>query len=201
MADLKYQARPLFRLVTYGSNINPWVKIFLFLIATTALVLVTFFLLPLLNDIGPLGYAAAFFVNAFSSASVILPGPGFGAIIVMARDLNWFYLGLAAGIGGTFGELTGYWLGMQGHDSLEKSRVYRVMEIWMERFGGGFLFSAGVIPIIPIDVAGIIAGATRYPVWRFLVSLGVGKVIKTTAVLYLAAKAFEWAEPYLELFG
>ena len=198
---MKDQARPFYLSLSTGAKINPWVKVALFLLATTALVGLTFLMLPLLKDLGPWGYVAAFFINLFSSASVILPGPGFGAIIVMAKDLNWFYLGLAAGVGGTFGEVTGYWLGRQGHDSIEKSRVYRVMESWMTRFGGWFIFSAGLIPIMPIDVAGVIAGATRYPVWRFLVYLGAGKVIKTIAVLYVAAKAFEWAEPYLDLFG
>ncbi len=93
-------------------------KAALFVVSTGLLVVITAALLPLLDEIGAWGYLAAFVVNALSSATVVIPGPGFAAILVMAKDLNWLALGIAAGIGGTLGEMTAYYIGTQGTEAL-----------------------------------------------------------------------------------
>ena len=69
-------------------------------------------------------------------------------------------------------------------------------ELW-----GLIVFASALIPFVPIDVAGLVAGAVRYPILRFLIYLGIGKVIMTATIMYLAARTFEWNEPYLEFFG
>ncbi len=71
----------------------------------------------------------------------------------------------------------------------------------MRNFGGLIVFGSALIPFVPIDAAGLIAGAVRYPVLKFLIYLGIGKVIMTAAIMFLAARAFEWAAPYLEFFA
>jgi membrane protein YqaA with SNARE-associated domain len=35
---------------------------------------------------------------------------------------------------------------------------------------------------LPFDVVGLSAGITRYPVWRFLVYVALGKIVKVTYV-------------------
>jgi uncharacterized membrane protein YdjX (TVP38/TMEM64 family) len=62
----------------------------------------------------------------------------------------------------------------------------------MNRIGGGLLFLFGLLPFLPIDLAGILAGASNYPVSKFLVYVGIGKIIMSVTILYLTAKAFEW---------
>lgn len=176
-------------------------KAALFLVSTALLVVITAMLLPLLDDIGVWGYLAAFVINAISSATVVIPGPGFAAILVMAKDLNWLALGIAAGIGGTLGEMTAYYIGTQGTEALDGHKSYVFFQKCMRNFGGPIIFGSALIPLVPIDVAGLIAGAVRYPVPKFLIYLGIGKVIMTATIMYLAAKAFEWAEPYLEFFA
>ena len=69
----------------------------------------------------------------------------------------------------------------------------------MARYGGAVIFVTALVPILPADVAGLIAGATGYPIKKFLVYLSLGKVIMTVSILYLASKAFDWAGPVLGL--
>ena len=110
-------------------------------------------------------------------------------------------LGVAAGVGGTFGELTGYWLGVQGRDTIEGNRVYDFILKAMQKLGGGILLFFGLIPLLPVDAAGVLAGASGYPIPKFLFYLGIGKVAMSITLLYLATRAFEWAEPYLKFLG
>jgi uncharacterized membrane protein YdjX (TVP38/TMEM64 family) len=44
---------------------------------------------------------------------------------------------------------------------------------------GGFLtvFLFSLIPFLPIDVAGIVAGTLRFPIWKFLLACFFGKAI------------------------
>jgi hypothetical protein len=76
-----------------------------FLISTALLLVITATLLPYIDDIGVWGYVAAFVVTTLSSATVVMPSPGFAAVLLMAKDLNWLLLGISAGIGGALGEM------------------------------------------------------------------------------------------------
>lgn len=181
----------------YLLHLSPLQRVLIFLALTVALVLVTIAVLPFLVSFGPWGYLAGFIITLMGSATIVIPAPGFASVLLMATELNPIVMGIAAGVGGTFGELSAYWLGTQGQGMLEGHRLYDVVKRHMERHGAWTLFVVAIIPFIPVDVGGIIAGTTRYPVWRFLLYLGTGKVLMTTGVLYASAKAFEWAEPYL----
>lgn len=194
------------RFIRFGtvlSNIELglWQKIALFIVFTGVLVGATAVALPTLVVLGPWGYLGAFFINLFSSATVVIPGPGVAAVMVMAKDLDPVLLGVASGLGGTLGELSGYWLGMQSHGSLQDHKMYQNIERAMHKFGGVIIFFFALIPLLPIDAAGIVAGATRYPVRKFLFYLAAGKIPMMILIMWLTARAFEWAEPYLELFG
>lgn len=177
------------------------VKFALFIIVTGLIVIATLLLLPSLVVLGPLGYAAGFFINLLSSAAIVFPGPGFAAVMIMAKELNPILLGIAVGIGGTLGELTGYWLGAQGSEPLEGNRIHGFLLRSMARLGGAILFLFGLLPFLPVDAAGVLAGAAKYPISKFLFYLGIGKTLMSIMILYLAAKAFEWAEPYLMWLG
>ena len=175
-------------------------KAVIFVVSTVLLLGTTAALLPYIDDIGVWGYLGAFAVTGLSSATVVMPSPGFAAVIVMAKDLNWLLLGISAGIGGALGELTAYYVGTQGTETLEGHKSYEWFQRGMKRLGGGIILVSALIPLIPVDAAGLIAGAVRYPVARFLLYLTIGKVVMTTALMFLSAKAFEWAAPYLEFF-
>ena len=175
-------------------------KAAIFLVSTALLLAITGALLPYIDDIGAWGYLGAFVVTALSSATVVMPSPGFAAVLVMTKDLNWLLLGISAGLGGALGELTAYYVGAQGAKTLEGHKSHEWFQRGMDRFGGLIVFVSALIPLVPVDAAGLIAGAVRYPVMKFLVYLAIGKIVMTTTLMFLASKAFEWAEPYLEFF-
>ena len=107
------------------------VRIGLFVVFTLALVAATYLLLPTLVVIGPWGYVAGFVINLLTNATVMLPAPGFAAVIVMAKELDPFLLGLTAGLGGALGELSGFWLGSQGRDLVRANLIYRIARVYM----------------------------------------------------------------------
>lgn len=56
---------------------------------------------------------------------------------------------------------------------------------------GAILVGFAVLPI-PFDVAGIWAGTTRYPLWRFLVFVMAGKFVKVAAVALAGYYGIRW---------
>ena len=175
-------------------------KAALFLISTALLLVITATLLPYIDDIGVWGYVAAFVVTGLSSATVVMPSPGFAAVLLMAKDLNWLILGISAGIGGALGEMTAYYIGTHGTETLEGHKSYEWFQKGMKKLGGPIILISALVPLLPVDAAGLIAGAVRYPVVKFLIYLAIGKVVMTATLMFLSAKAFEWAAPYLEFF-
>lgn len=51
-----------------------------------------------------------------------------------------------------------------------------------------FLFS--LVPFLPIDIAGLVAGALRFPVWKFLLACFLGKAL--LYIVMIQATAWGW---------
>lgn len=85
----------------------------------------------------------------------------------MAKDMNWLALGIAAGAGGTLGEITTYYIGTQGTAALDGHKSYKFFQNAMGIFDGFIIFISALIPFVPIDTAGPICGTARYPVPKF----------------------------------
>ena len=147
---------------------------------------------------GDWGYLGAFLINVASSATIFLPAPGAAVILVMGADFNPILLGIAGGLGSAFGELTGYLVGMAGRHTVERRRFYERVGRFVHRFGAVIFFVFSVSPLAPLDMTGIIAGATRYPVRKFLVYVALGKMIKFTVIAYAGALSLEWLSRWLE---
>lgn len=148
---------------------------------------VAFYLSYKLDFLGWFGYAGAFFIALISSATVILPAPGWVVIAGMASHLNPILLGVVAGAGSAFGELTGYMVGYGGREIIDKKRLpeYRRQKKWVKDADVAALFVLAALPNPIFDVAGIAAGALKIPLWRFLLAVGAGKILKFVAVAYL----------------
>ena len=130
-------------------------------------------------------YLGAFVVGLLSSVSLFLPSPAFVIIFVTAPMFNPFLLGLVAGIGAAFGELTGYYGGLMGKKFL--SRYAKQMQDVQDKFNrynpNVFLFVFSASPL-PFDVVGLFCGLIRYPVWKFFVPLLLGKIVKYWIIAY-----------------
>ena len=150
------------------------------------------------EELAGLGYLGVFVISLVSSASVILPVPGVLVLLPLVTALNPVLVALAASTGGIFGEITGYMAGVGGHGIAHGSDMHLRAERWMKRWGGWTLFAFAAVPLFPFDVAGVIAGVLRYPLWKFLLIGWVGKSIKFIALVY--AYAWGW-KILLRYFG
>ena len=126
-------------------------------------------------ELGNWGYLGAFLIGLVGNATVILPMPSLLLLFALGATFNPVMVGLTGAAGGAIGELSGYILGYSGHGFINNTQLYVKAESWMKRWGSATVFVFAVAPVLPIDVAGIAAGALRFPVWKFLVACFSGK--------------------------
>ncbi len=143
-----------------------------------------------LEGLGDLGYLGVAIIMLVNNATILLPAVGQAVLVASAQVLNPWLLGVAGGIGGAFGELTGYVLGRSGHGAIAESRLYHRVQQYM-RWTGPVLFVFALTPL-PFDVVGILAGTMRYPIWRFLFWTAIGKVLQMVILAVASYYAFGW---------
>ena len=141
------------------------------------------------------GYPAVFIFSFISSASVLIPLPGIGAVCIAAAKLSPLAIGIIAGVGESTGEITGYIAGVQNRDlALRGGPRYQRIKGWMERRGNLALFILSAVPNPLFDVAGVAAGVLGFPIWRFFSIVLVGKLIKSVLFAYLCSAGFQWVQ-------
>jgi membrane protein DedA with SNARE-associated domain len=126
------------------------------------------------------GYPGIFLIALLANATVLLPAPGVAIIYAMGAIFNPFAVGLAAGTGGTLGELSGYLAGFSGQAVVEKTNVYVRIKPWVDKYGGWAILVLSAIPNPFFDVAGIAAGMAKMPIQVFLLFTLIGQLIKMT---------------------
>ena len=130
------------------------------------------------------GYAAVGLIVLVGSAGLVIPVPALAVTCTTATFLNPAAVAVIAGLAGTVGELTGYYLGRSGRELIDQNRFYQKVEHWMRKRGWLLLFVISAVPNPVFDVAGIAAGALRYPLWRFMLAVGLGKQVKFFMIAY-----------------
>jgi membrane protein DedA with SNARE-associated domain len=96
----------------------------------------------------------------------------------MGTIFNPYLVGLAAGSGAALGEITGYLAGFSGQAVIENREWYDRITLWMKKYGDLTIFLLALIPNPFFDIGGMVAGALRMPLWRFLLWCWLGKVCK-----------------------
>lgn len=130
------------------------------------------------------GYPGIFLLNLLSSATLILPVPGVAITSLMGAVFNPFWVAIAAGSGAALGEVSGYMAGFSGQRVVQRNPSYERIEGWMKRYGEIIILFLAFIPNPLFDVAGMIAGALRMPLWRFLLYCWIGKIGKMMLFAY-----------------
>ncbi|MFQ5946151.1 MAG: VTT domain-containing protein [Anaerolineae bacterium] len=130
------------------------------------------------------GHLVVFVINLVGSGTVILPVPALIAVYLGGSILHPVTVGIVAGAASALGEMTGYLAGYGGQGLVEDHQVYRRMSGWMRRNGFLTILVLSIIPNPVFDVAGMAAGALRFPIWQFLSSALIGKTLKMTAVAF-----------------
>jgi len=107
-------------------------------------------------------------------------------MIAIATKWNPVMVALAASIGGTLGELSGYYTGYLGKKiAIDEHAVrYKRVAGWMRRYGLWAILFLAFQPVIPFDLGGLIAGGARMPLWKFLPALWAGKFLKYIILCY-----------------
>lgn len=135
-------------------------------------------------DPARLGYGAVAAAVLVASGGLVVPVPALAITCGSAAFLHPAAVAVIAGLAGTLGELTGYFLGYSGSDAVRRGRFYARVESWMRRRGWLLLFIISAVPNPLFDLAGIAAGVLRYPLWRYLLAVGLGKQVKFFMVAY-----------------
>ncbi len=146
----------------------------------------TLFHLPL-DRFAWLAYLNVFISTLVCNLTVIVPVPIATSIMIAAASRwNPVMVALAASIGGTLGELSGYYAGYLGKRIAVNEHVagYNRVAGWMNRYGIWAILFLAFQPVIPFDIAGLVAGAARVPMYKFLPALWAGKFPKYIVLCY-----------------
>ena len=154
------------------------------ILAVVAAVAVIALLLQDRIDWSRISYGAVAASVLLASGGLVVPVPALAITCTTSTFLNPAAVAVIAGLAGTVGELTGYFLGLSGSGVFERRRFYHRVEGWMRKRGWLLLFVISAVPNPLFDVAGIAAGALRYPLWRYLVAVGLGKQVKFFMIAY-----------------
>ena len=156
-----------------------------------------------------LGYLGVFLISLGLNATVVLPAGNFAAMAALATTLPPIgflgldlpaplMVGIIGGVAAGFGESTGYVAGYSGRTVASgKMKLYERLEGWLKRWGMLFIFAFSIAPLV-FDVVGLVAGALRYPYWKFLTACALGRAVLYVALSYAAV--FGW-ETFNHLFG
>jgi membrane protein YqaA with SNARE-associated domain len=132
-------------------------------------------------------YLVVFVTTLVSNASIFVPVAVHISVMIQAAEIwNPLIIALIASIAGTLGEMTGYYAGYLGKRIAvpENTPGYSRLVRWMERYGPLAIFFISLQPILPFDVAGLLAGASRMPLWKFLLPCWAGKFPKYIVLCY-----------------
>lgn len=143
-----------------------------------------YFLSGLLGDVETYGYLGVFLISAMASAVIIIPIPAIAIVFGMGAVLNPWLVGLMAGLGEPIGELVAYMAGYSGRIAMENRGFYVRLSKWMERRGSLVLFLFSAIPNWFFDIVGVAAGALRYPLWKYILVVFLGKTVKGWLVAF-----------------
>ncbi|HBY98857.1 MAG: VTT domain-containing protein [Ardenticatenaceae bacterium] len=127
------------------------------------------------------GYLGIFVISFLANASVFLPlAPTMALVVAGTWWFNAVPVVVVAAAGSALGELVSYALGAGGRRTLPNSKVVALVERWMQHRGTGALtlFVLAAVPNPAVDVAGILAGASRYPWWAFLAVVWLGRLVR-----------------------
>ena len=167
------------------------------ILAVVGIALILFSIREEATRLATYGYPGLFLFSVLSNATVILPMPGIALTFTAGAVLQPIIVGLVAGIGSTFGELTGYLAGFSGQAIVDDVPIYRKLRGWTEQHGQWAILVLAIIPNPLFDIAGAAAGALKMPVHRFLIFAGIGKIIKMTAFAFAGAQSAIWVLDWL----
>ncbi len=136
-------------------------------------------------ELSEYGYAGVFIISLLSAATIFIPAPGWAAVIALGGILNPYVVGIVAGVGSGIGELTGYMIG-NGARYVTRKEIANHKKL-IKRYGIWLIFVLAFVPNPLFDVAGLVAGASKIDIWRFLAATIAGRIIRFILLAYFGA--------------
>ena len=184
-----------------------WVRIALYVIGLIGIGVGFFILFPYLisrfnipiEGLASTAYLVVFGITLLSNAAVLIPVtyPHLTIMIAAAQYWDPFMIALVASVAGALGEITAYYAGRLGKRiaRVENAPGYERLVGWMKKYGLLGIFVLSVQPILPVDIAGLLAGASKMPLWKFLLPCWAGKLGKYLLACYLGATILRLLPP------
>lgn len=176
-------------------------KVFLMVFLSLLAAITTIVFRDAIAGLGSWGYLGAFIISLISSATILFPAPGGAAVVLMGRDFNPYLLGAASGVGFALGSLTAYYVGMQATNTFATNRFLRWAGYAMQRFGQPIIFLFNLIPVLPMDFVGMTAGATRYPLMKYLWVATMANTTKMIVLILLASTSWTLVQDWIGTWG
>ncbi len=137
-----------------------------------------------IQELKAYGYPGIFLFSILANATILVPVPGVVFTSAMGAVFNPLFVSFAAGAGAAIGELSGYLAGFSGQAVVEGSERYQRVVRWMEKYGDITILVLAFIPNPLFDLAGIVAGILKMPIWKFLIYCVIGKILKMMMFAY-----------------
>ncbi|MDY6873980.1 MAG: VTT domain-containing protein [Chloroflexota bacterium] len=166
----------------------------LILLAVIALTIVLVINRDRVQALQAYGYPGIFLFSILANATILVPVPGVVFTSAMGAVFNPFWVSILAGAGAAIGELSGYLAGFSGQAVVENSARYQRVTRWMEKYGDITILVLAFIPNPLFDLAGMVAGILKMPVWKFLVYCVIGKILKMMMFAFAGDWIMGWAE-------
>lgn len=162
-----------------------------FLALSLLISIVIFYFKDELSKLASYGYLGIFLINLVGAATIIIPTPALVATFVGGAIYNPLLVGLVSGVANALGELTGYMAGIGTSVVFEDDKRFKKVAKWMNINGFLTILILALIPNPFFDLSGIIAGASGYPVKKFLLATLLGKTVRFIAISYLGSYTIE----------
>lgn len=168
---------------------NRWVRlaaVFVFIVGISLALMFLFnwLLEPVKDDLQQyewLAYLVVFGVALAANMTIVAPVYLFMPIMVSAAGFyNPYLIALSAALGGSLGEMSGYFAGAVGKKIVfsDYPEAYEKISAWVDKYGALAIFFLALQPILPFDVAGMVAGATKMRATKFWIACFLGKFPK-----------------------
>jgi membrane protein YqaA with SNARE-associated domain len=165
------------------------------LVVVVALIAVLFIFRAQVKKLENYGYAGIFLVSIAANATIIIPLPGVAFTTAMGAIFNPIGVAFAAGLGAAIGELSGYLAGFSGQAVVERAALYQRLTSWMKQHQRLAYLAILVLAFVPnplFDLAGMASGALKLPLWKFLISCAIGKILKMLMFAYAGFYSINW---------
>jgi membrane protein DedA with SNARE-associated domain len=157
------------------------------LVITVALSLFIIYHRSYVEQIAHWGYIGCFFINIFTSGTLVMPGFGLVLTFTLGGVLNPAIVGAVAGIGEAIGAVGAYFTGYAGRGLFRDSDngFYLRFSNLIDRHGSkAVFFIACVISPIYYPFA-VLLGTLRFGWVRFFLATWAGRTVKNMALAYL----------------